>query len=96
MYFLLVVYYAEQCVLPFNYGGEYSAYPRLGAPEPSAPSGEMGAGEPKGVGHKQSAIAPGQSEATTAIEKRKKEYLVWKRRINIERHGWVRLINRKT
>lgn len=55
-----------------------------------------GAGEPEGVGHKQSAIAQGQSEATTAIEKRKKEYLVWKRRINLERHGWVRLINRKT
>lgn len=61
----------KQFVLPFNYGGEYSAYPRLGAPEPSAPSGEMGAGEPEGVGHKQSAIAQGQYEATTTV---KKEY----------------------
>lgn len=96
MCFFFLLFICEQFVLPFKCGGEYSAYPRLGAPEPSAPSGEMGAGEPEGVGHKQSAIAQGQSEATTAIEKRKKEYLVWKRRINLERYGWVRLINRKT
>ena len=78
IFFFFLLFICEQFVLPFNYGGEYSAYPRLGAPEPSAPSGEMGAGEPEGVGHKQSAIAQGQSEATTTVKKKhkKREYLV--------------------